>query len=283
MLESVAGFDHLTILVRNIDLAASTYRRLGFQLTERGHHTLGTCNHTIVLEGSYLELLGIESPGPGNERHRKLLERGEGPGGIALRTRDARQVREELRELRFAVDPSIDAARPVRVADGSKEARFTITQFPDGVPPGVRMFACQHRTPDLIWRPEWQAHENGAGRVLELLIVHQRPEELTADYRSLFGTSAVIESGNAMTLDLAGIAIRFLTPEGIAARYPGQPVSVQTNGYLAGAIVGVRDLDVAASLLLRNGVVAGRSAQHGVVVPSHLACGALLEFRADAA
>ena len=52
--------DHVVIDVRDrMDVAAAAYRALGFQLTPRGHHTLGSMNHLAMFANDYLELLGF--------------------------------------------------------------------------------------------------------------------------------------------------------------------------------------------------------------------------------
>src|SRR5208282_6082550 len=66
--------DHVGIAVANLDHAAAKFRRLGFQLTPRGYHTLppprpdaerprvGTGNHCAMLRRGYLELIGVTDP-----------------------------------------------------------------------------------------------------------------------------------------------------------------------------------------------------------------------------
>jgi hypothetical protein len=57
-------FDHIVIDVRDrIDEAAQRFAQLGFQLTSRGHHTLGSSNHLALFATDYLELLGFGAGG----------------------------------------------------------------------------------------------------------------------------------------------------------------------------------------------------------------------------
>ena len=52
--------DHVVVDVRDrIDEAAECFRSLGFQLTPRGRHTLGSVNHLAMFATDYLELLGF--------------------------------------------------------------------------------------------------------------------------------------------------------------------------------------------------------------------------------
>ena len=58
--------DHVVVNVRDrIDEALDTYQRLGFTMTPRGYHTLGSMNHLAILGTEYLEL--IAAP-PGDAR-----------------------------------------------------------------------------------------------------------------------------------------------------------------------------------------------------------------------
>src|SRR2546427_8266106 len=53
--------DHVVIDTRNrIDEAVRTYLSLGFQLTDRGRHTLGSVNHLAIFETDYMEFLGFD-------------------------------------------------------------------------------------------------------------------------------------------------------------------------------------------------------------------------------
>ena len=56
----VATLDHVVINARNdMDHAADVYTRLGFSLTERGYHSLGSMNHLAMFGTDYLELIGV--------------------------------------------------------------------------------------------------------------------------------------------------------------------------------------------------------------------------------
>ncbi|NBS99928.1 MAG: VOC family protein [Betaproteobacteria bacterium] len=52
-------FDHAVVVVHDqMDQALERFRAMGFFVTERGYHSLGTINHLIILDNSYIELLG---------------------------------------------------------------------------------------------------------------------------------------------------------------------------------------------------------------------------------
>ena len=57
----VPTLDHVVVNVRDrLDEAAATYGRLGFTLTPRGYHTLGSMNHLAIFGTDYLELIAAE-------------------------------------------------------------------------------------------------------------------------------------------------------------------------------------------------------------------------------
>ena len=56
----VATLDHVVINARDdMDRAADIYTRLGFSLTERGYHSLGSINHLAMFGTDYLELIAV--------------------------------------------------------------------------------------------------------------------------------------------------------------------------------------------------------------------------------
>jgi len=57
----IPQIDHVVInVMAKLNEAADQFQRLGFHLTERGHHTLGTSNNLAIFGTDYLELLGYE-------------------------------------------------------------------------------------------------------------------------------------------------------------------------------------------------------------------------------
>src|SRR5262249_11802749 len=133
------------IVVRDLDRAAATYRRLGFSLTERGRHTrLGTANHCIMLQHDYLELLAVVEPTADNAPRAAALADREGPFAAALATDDAVAAATELAARGVAIGEPVRFSRPVALADGTHDAKFVVTRIDDSETPGANMFFCQH-------------------------------------------------------------------------------------------------------------------------------------------
>jgi catechol 2,3-dioxygenase-like lactoylglutathione lyase family enzyme len=180
MFRHLAGLDHAVILVRDLDRAHETYERLGFTLTPRGRHSLGSQNHCIMFGRDYLELMALPPEPPAAFQYfADFLARGEGVGALALATDDAAGVHAELVQAGIEAEAPLALSRPV--ADLG-EARFTLVQLPPGETPGFRTFFCQHHTREIVWRPEYQRHANGAENISSVTIATSDP----ARYARLF-------------------------------------------------------------------------------------------------
>ena len=73
-------FDHAVVMVRDrLDALAPHFERQGFHLSDKAVHNLGSCNRLIVLEGTYIELLGWRAP-PARARNRRFAVWAGSPG-----------------------------------------------------------------------------------------------------------------------------------------------------------------------------------------------------------
>jgi catechol 2,3-dioxygenase-like lactoylglutathione lyase family enzyme len=179
MRRHVRGIDHAVILVRDLDRARDTYARLGFTLTPRGYHSLGSQNHCIMFGHDYLELMALPKPHTAFQYFSDFLARGEGVGAIALATDDAGAAHAELTGAGIDAEPPLALSRPV---ENLGDARFTLVQLPPAQTPGFRTFLCQHHTRDIVWRPEYQRHAVGAREIVSIAVAAPDP----ARYAPLF-------------------------------------------------------------------------------------------------
>src|SRR5881296_1135073 len=88
------AIDHAVIVVRELEAAAARFTALGFTLTPRGHHSIGSQNHCVMLGSTYIELLAAPVAHPWLEYYRAF---GEGLAAIALSTSDADATYELLK------------------------------------------------------------------------------------------------------------------------------------------------------------------------------------------
>ena len=246
----VLGIDHAVVLVRDLDKAQRAWQRMGFTLTPRGFHTLGSQNHCLMFGPDYVELLAVPRPHPAMQYFTDFLAMGEGLGAIALATNDAGGLYASLAADGIAADAPLDFSRPV---EGRGDARFRIVQLPPDASPGCRLFACQHFTRELVWRPEYQRHANGATQIAALAVVAEDPDAAAGRYAKLFlARPQAIEEGLLVQTGSAPIALASRWKLG--HRLHGVGLPLRPRPLVAALFVRVADRARAAGVLRRNGL-----------------------------
>ena len=175
MRKHIQGIDHVVIVVRDLDAARGSFARMGLTITPRGHHTLGSQNHCIMFGDDYVELLFSPegNPHPSRQYYTEFARGGEGLASIALKTGSARGAYTEMLWAGFAPSEPVEFSRPVELPEGKREARFRVAMASLEHTPGGRMFVCEHLTRDVVWRPEYQRHANGATEIAAAAILSE--------------------------------------------------------------------------------------------------------------
>ena len=178
--------DHLVInVLTDMDRAHDTFKQLGFTMTPRGRHTMGSINHLMIFEKDYIELIGL--PVDGTVLRDELLDNPIGIDGIVFQSSDAEETYKTLTKRKQSLLPVQSFSRPVDL-DGKKvDASFKTVRFTPGQFPAGRIYFCQHFTPELVWRKEWQAHKNGAQAVAGFLVVSKQPKKDAEQYCKVSG------------------------------------------------------------------------------------------------
>ncbi|MEN4923024.1 VOC family protein [Achromobacter spanius] len=287
-LPSVTGLDHYIIRVNDLQAATDRYVKLGFSLAPQGRHHRGTRNQTIILDANYLELLTFPEELKAQSRFGGFDDAYEGPVATALQTTDSTAVHAELARLGIAAEPPVSGGRPVHLPEGSEDAAWNNTQFPAGLLGVPDFFTCGHLTRHLVYRPEWQDHANGARRIEALIAVHPQPQSLRAGYERVFGAIAASDlPDGGLQVRRGSLRIDFLTPAAFEQRYPqvrvpaGLPAQGQ-QGWFAGSVIGVRDLEKTRALFDANQVDYRANARGELVVAPGNAGGALQVFVQEA-
>lgn len=247
--------DHVIVNARDgLDDAAALWTRLGFQLTPRGHHTLGSSNNLAILGTDYIELLGVR---PGAQRV-DVLDWPAGLNGLVFKTLDSDGVHAALRAAGAPVLPPQAFSRPVDMGDGtSPDAAFRTVRLERDASPAGRMFFCHHLTPGLVWHDPWRRHPNGAIGIAGFGIQAPDPGHYAALFGRLFGDDAVGHEGGVVTLK-AGLATVTVAP---GAAHAMTSLSVRTRS-LAMARAALAGFDV----LARPGALDVSMAQAGLAL-----------------
>ncbi|MGJ5195380.1 MULTISPECIES: VOC family protein [unclassified Bradyrhizobium] len=282
-LKNVIGIDHAVVVVKDLDAAAETWKRLGFTLSPRGTHSakMGSGNYTIMLDPDYIELLGILAETDHNVPTRNFLaQRGEGIERIAFTAIDSAAGAEEIRAKGFEPIGPIDFERPVPLPDGTiSAAKFRVFQWPVAeAPGGLRIFACQHKTRETVWIPELMRHANAAKQLKQALIVTPDPAKDAAHLSRLIDRDGRDEADGAVTVTSGGdrADFVFLTRDQLAVRYPGVSLAGLPERGGAGLVLASHDLTATEKALGAAAVRSGAS----LIVPPASATGTLLAFMA---
>ncbi|MEM7404164.1 MAG: VOC family protein [Pseudomonadota bacterium] len=278
--EPITGLDHCIILVRDLDTAAERMRALGFAPAPRGVHSehMGSHNHCVMLERGYFEVMALRFPTEHNERWQAALAVREGLAAIALETNDA-QAAAGVFESR-GVPPArlVDFSRPVDLGGETRDASFTTLTLPDSVSP-VPSFLCHHHTRDVVWRPEYLKHANGACAFLGLVMVAADPQATAAQMSPAYGAHRRQTIADGVRIDMGSSAVNIVTAAAFAGRYAEIPLDAAAVAPYLGAIrIGVTDAAVTDAWLTGHGVATHRSAAGTTCIAPADACGALIEF-----
>jgi hypothetical protein len=263
--------DHVVINAREgLDEALARYQHLGFVLTPRGYHTLGSMNHLAMFGTEYLELIGVA---PGAQRT-DLLRFPAGLDALVFGTEESLAVHAALKAKGVPLAEPSEFSRPVTLPHGTEDAKFrTIRLSLDATPYG-RLYFCHHFTRHLLWRDEWRHHPNGVIGVVRAVICATDPMRAAELYRTMFGPEAVrtIDGGCSILVGLSRFDI--LTPGALPAEFAD---TGRGTDYMAGLTLRTASLARAATLFRDAGIKTVRTGD-SLIVPAAEACGATLEF-----
>ncbi len=279
---TTAVLDHVVIDARDqIDTAAATFQALGFQLTPRGHHTLGSSNNLAIFGTNYLELLGF---GTGGKARPELVDHPVGLNGLVFKTDNADTTASHARQNGIPATPAQAFSRPVELHGETRHASFRTTHLPPETSGIGRVYFCEHLTPELVWRPEWQAHPNGAQEIIRVLVATDHPAQQIALLTGLFGADAMATQDDGSTsFALAGGPEIVLAPVAatLARLGAAAPDPAGRGDFLAGLVFRVASAATAAKVL--HGVAGMSVAPQRVVVPASAAFNTTLVFEEDQA
>ena len=231
----LAQLDHTVINVQfEMDRAQGLFDALGFALTPRGYHSLGSINHLMMFGTDYMELIGLPR---GAENPRKdIAEVPLGINGLVFKTSDADATYAHMQDMGIAGEPPKSFTRPVELSDGTKDASFRTVAVRPGVFPGGRVYYCEHHTPELVWRPEWQSHGNGALAMPEFVIASHNHTREAETFAKLLHAD-VGGAGDHLTVAFNGGQLCLMSPGAYGKRYGAVASPMAGRQSIFGALV----------------------------------------------
>jgi hypothetical protein len=205
-----AELDHAVIMVRDrMEALAPGVEAQGYTLSETATHNLGSWNRLIVLEHAYIELLGW--PAGTVPARKEIADSPLGLEALVLRTQDAQATYERLRDAGYAVNAVQKLTRPATLDGQRVEARFDTVRFAVQPVPGIRVYFCQHLTPECVWQPALMRHANGARAVAEITAEAHDPAALAQAFARVADTVPSAASDGSWEVPLGHTQLRIFS------------------------------------------------------------------------
>lgn len=277
----IAGLDHVIIAVRDLERARMGWTRLGFTLTPRGRHLgQGTANYCLMFGRDYLELLGVVERDEHAQRLEAFLKRREGPMAVALAPDGASEVAAATLAA-LGLHPSEPRAlgRQLELPEGTVVPRFSLMTLSPEETPALDCFLCAHLTPELIRRPEWLTHPNGAVGVNSVHLLVEDTAPLLPAYDRLFGLHEVTTTDAVASVRAGPHRILFSTPDDFMTMHPG--IEIDPDFPLPGIAaleLAVASRDATADYLTQWQVPFDEPPDGRLAVPAKEANGTILFF-----
>jgi hypothetical protein len=235
-MECRTRLDHVVINVRrDMDTAEALCKALGLTVTPRGYHSLGSINHLMMFDTNYFELIGI--PKEGEIKRADLITAPIGINGLVFKTDNVDDTHAHLLVQDMAGEPPRAFSRPVELEGETLDAKFrTVTVRPDVFPEG-RVYFCEHGTPELVWRPEWLSHPNGAMEIAEVVVVAEDVPKVAGDYARLVDSEVAVLHSGTRVVDLADARLSFRTPKGYQEQYGDLASELGGRSSIFGAVI----------------------------------------------
>ena len=168
----------------------------------------------------------------------------------------------------------------MELPEGPSTPRFSLIGLASEDTPGLpHSFICAHLTPELMRRPEWLVHANGANglRGIHVLVEHTAP--LLAAYDRLFGIQHVTTTDTVATVHAGRHQIVFSTPDDFVTMHP--KIDLDPDFPLPGIIavdLRVARTDDTAEYFRQQRIAFDEMPDGSLVVPASAANGAILFF-----
>jgi catechol 2,3-dioxygenase-like lactoylglutathione lyase family enzyme len=249
-------FDHVVLAVRDLDATAALYQGLGFTLTPRAAHEdrMGTSNRLAQFGAkNFIELLEVDRPNTlarhdfaasppffsfGDHNRRAVADR-DGLSTLVFAGNDARGDLARFKTADLPTFALFDFERLAKLPDGKEVTvafSLAFVQSPDM--PKVAFFVCENRAQEVFWKPEYQAHANGATGIAAVYLASPAPERDAAFVGKMFGGTVRSLPGGGYGVACGPTQeLRVLTPQAVRAHDASLGGLDQAAPYLAGIAV----------------------------------------------
>ena len=212
------GIDHLVIVVKDLQQAATDYEQLGFTVVPGGKHPVGSHNVLISFsDGSYLELIGFYRDA-NDHRWWQPLQIGERLVDYCMQTDDLRRDTQSLRVAGVSINDPVPWSR---TRPDGYELKW-ILSLATGSHRGIAPFLIEDVTPRNERIPQQFDHYNGAVGIDTVTIAVGDLSQVERWYSAVLGRSGT----PIVRIELAAEGLRFqIGPHSMDFLMPSDPSS----------------------------------------------------------
>jgi len=191
--------DHLVINIKDeMDEAYKLFSQLGFLLTPRGFHSLGSINHSMMFTKDYLELIGF--PKGGIVKRPELKTAPLGINGLVFKSNDIDNTYSHLCKKGLDADPPRDFSRPVNFNNKQESAKFRTVNIRNNIFKAGRVYFCEHLTPELVWTKALRIHNNNCLEIKEIVLIDNDIDAAVVNFLKLNNNIKVQKLKNSFNL-----------------------------------------------------------------------------------
>lgn len=281
------SLDHFVILVRDANVAAEAYERLGFHVRPLAEHeAIGSRNRVVHFEETYLEFIDLsgsleEVAGPYLDR----FELGEGLTHVSLTSDNLERDQEALRAQGLSPYPIISARRKISMPDGEPaetgSSCFYLWREENRY---LSLFFSAHPKPETIFIPGFVNHANGAREVARCVYLSSALEEDRAYFSTCFAFEPEVDEAERLCWRGPRGDLTEILSKGEAKRRYGALLQNDTPGRFPGMGIAlhyrVGDLTRTRAVLADSGVAFTELPDGGLAVAAEHAVGCAIVFEA---
>jgi hypothetical protein len=169
--------------------------------------------------------------------------------------------------------------RQMELPGGTVVPRFSLILLPQEETPGLDSFICAHLTPELMRRPEWLDHPNGAAGLKGIHVLVENTGALLEPYDRLFGIQQVTTTDAVVCIRVGRHRILFSTPDDFLTMHPA--LELDPDFPLPGIVsleLATADRERTADYFTQWQLAFDEMPDGSLVVPASEANGAILFF-----
>ena len=229
------NLDHIAINVKeNMDEAYKLFSELGFTLTPRGYHTLGSINHSMVFKNDYLELIGTPKGKPITRPELKKAEIG--INGLVFKSDNIKKTYQHLINMKLSNFPPRYFSRPVEINGIEREAKFETVSIKDNIFKAGRIYFCNHLTPNLVWIPQYKSHKNNVLGITEITIIDSNPLLVLENINKISDRIKIDKQENLITVKTNDIKISLYDKKSFKERYKNFSEEINLRNEMFGSL-----------------------------------------------